>query len=299
MMFIVLIVANTIGSIPLIVAFIKASLSNPEISAEFAKNQNFSVLGLDSNVSLFMMLMPFVAGLAAFILIIKPLHEKNFTVVINGTGKIRWKRYFTGAIVWLFLSAVYLLLYLEFDPSNFSLNNTSKSLLILTVVATALIPFQAALEEVLFRGYLMQGFANIIRNRWFPLVMTSLLFALLHSVNPEVKKFGFFTMMPHYILFGLTFGIATILDDGIEVAMGAHAANNIFLSLMVTQESSALQTESLFEQQTIYPWIEFAGLVLMGVLFILILKKLLGWKNFSALIGKIEEPAETYTAHRP
>jgi membrane protease YdiL (CAAX protease family) len=48
----------------------------------------------------------------------------------------------------------------------------------------------------------MQGFAAMVKNRWFPLIMTSILFGLMHSFNPEVKEFGFFTMMPQYIAFG-------------------------------------------------------------------------------------------------
>ena len=99
----------------------------------------------------------------------------------------------------------------------------------------------------------MQGFTAVMKNRWFPLVMTSLMFALMHSFNPEVKEFGFFTMMPQYIVFGLIFGVITILDDGIEAAMGAHAANNIFLCIMVTNKSSALQTPALYVQQQYYP----------------------------------------------
>ena len=77
-------------------------------------------------------------------------------------------------------------------------------------------------------------------------MMTSVLFGLMHAFNPEVEEFGFFTMMPQYILFGLIFGIVTILDDGIEAAIGAHAANNIFLCIMVTHNSSALQTPAVY-----------------------------------------------------
>ena len=99
--------------------------------------------------------------------------------------------------------------------------------------------------------------------------MTSVLFGLMHSLNPEVKEFGFLTMMPQYILFGLIFGIITIMDDGIEAAMGAHAANNIFLCIMVTNKASALQTPALYEQINIYPWTEFAGLFFTGIVFII------------------------------
>jgi membrane protease YdiL (CAAX protease family) len=117
--------------------------------------------------------------------------------------------------------------------------------------------------------------------------MTSILFGLMHAFNPEIKKFGFFTMIPQYIVFGLIFGIITILDDGIEAAMGAHTANNVFLCIMVTNESSALQTNALYEQFNIHPWIEFAGLILTGIVFILILKMIFRWDKLSLLFKKI------------
>ena len=135
----------------------------------------------------------------------------------------------------------------------------------------------------------MQGFAVLIRNRWFPLLMTSVLFGLMHCINPEVKEFGFITMMAQYILFGLVFGITTILDDGIEVAMGAHTANNIFLCIFVTNSSSVFQVSSLYKQKNLYPWTEFVGLLIASVIFIIILKMIFKWEDFSRLWGKISK----------
>jgi hypothetical protein len=112
----------------------------------------------------------------------------------------------------------------------------------------------------------------------------------MHAFNPEVKEFGFFTMMPQYIVFGLIFGIITILDDGIEAAMGAHTANNIFLCIFVTNNSSALQTSALYEQVNIHPWTEFASLVLSGIVFIFLLKMIFRWGSFSLLLGKVKPP---------
>jgi membrane protease YdiL (CAAX protease family) len=145
---------------------------------------------------------------------------------------------------------------------------------------------------VIFRGYLMQGFTAVVRNRWFPLLMTSILFGLLHAFNPEVKQFGFLTMIPQYIVFGLIFGVVTIMDDGIEAAMGAHSANNIFLCIMVTHESSALQTPALYQQHAIQPWTEFAGLIISGIIFILILKMIFRWDT--SVLGKKIEIEEKY-----
>jgi len=288
MIALVLVASNTIGALPLIIALVSKSTSNPEVFSQLSANPNdYSILGLEPNVGLIMMLFPFIAGLAAYVLAIKPLNNRTVINTINGTGKIRWNRFFISALVWFLLSAIYLILYLKIDPSNFTISNRTASFLILILVSVLLIPFQAAFEEVLFRGYLMQGFAVLVKNRWFPLVTTSVLFGLLHAFNPEVKEYGFFTMIPQYLLFGLIFGVITILDDGIEAAMGAHSANNIFLCIMVTSKSSALQTPALYEQQNIYPWTEFAGLLVTGIAFILVLKIIFKWNDFSIIFRKI------------
>lgn len=282
-------VSNTIGSIPLIVSMLR----NPSAITDLAGNpSDLSPLGLDQNISLIYMLIPFAIGLAAFVLLVRPLNGRAIMAVINGTGKFRWNRFFISAGIWLLVSALYLLINIKLDPENFSLNNVSSTLIPLIVISIILIPFQAAFEEVLFRGYLMQGFTVMLRNRLFPLVMTSVLFGLMHSLNPEVEKFGFLTMIPQYILFGLIFGVITILDDGIESAIGLHTANNAFLCIMVTNESSALQTPAVWVQHTIHPWIEFGTMLLMGIIIIFVLGKIFKWKRLSFLASAVEPKVE-------
>lgn len=293
-----LIASNTVGALPLIVAYAIRSAADPSVISSIAANPNdMSVLGLEPNLGFMIMLFPFIAGLLTFIVMVKPLNQRTFRITVNGTGSIRWSRFFISGFVWLILSAAYFFLYLKADPSNFTLNNLSSTLIPLIVISVVFIPFQAAFEEVTFRGYLMQGFAALSGTRWFPLAMTSLLFGLMHSFNPEVKEFGFLAMMPQYVLFGLTFGIITILDDGIEAATGAHAANNIFLCVMVTNDSSALQTSAVFEQQNIFPWTELAALLITSVLFVIILKVIFKWKDFSPLFSRVEPAKEDQTPY--
>ncbi len=291
----VLLVSNTIGAIPLLVAMFIRSASDPDVINRLSTNPNdLGALGLGQDFGFFAMLFPFFIGLLAFVLLIRPLNGRDMKSVINGAGRFRWNRFLISALVYGILSAAYFFIYLKADPSNFRLNNTSSTLIPLILISLLCIPFQAAFEEVVFRGYMMQGFAVLARNRWMPLIMTSLLFGLMHSFNPEVEEFGFLTMMPQYVLFGLIFGIITILDDGIEAAIGAHAANNAFLCIMVTNRASALQTSAVYEQLNIYPWIEFAGLLVTGIVFILILKKVFGWGSFLIVAGKVEpvKPAD-------
>ncbi|HBE41909.1 MAG TPA: hypothetical protein DDW27_12020 [Bacteroidales bacterium] len=285
----VLAASNTIGSIPLLVSIFQ----NPSAIGELSANPNdLSPLGLDPVTAFIFMLIPFAVGLGAFVLLIRPLNAKSIMTVINGTGSFRWNRLFISAGVWIVVSIIYLFVNMKLDPGNFSLNNLSSTLIPLIFVSIILIPFQAAFEEVIFRGYLMQGFTVILRKRMFPLLMTSLLFGLMHSMNPEVKEFGFLTMMPQYIVFGLIFGIITILDDGIESAIGIHSANNAFLCIVITNKSSALQTPAIWEQHAIYPWAEFATMLIMGFVTIVVLKKIFKWGSFNLLASGVEPKVE-------
>lgn len=280
--------SNTVGSIPLLISLGIRSAVDPAVATKLAQNPNdLTVLGVSSNTGLLMMLFPFIVALIAFVLLVKPLNGRSAKRIINGTDAFRWNRFFISALIWTIISAAYLIINIKADPSNFTLNNKSVTLIPLILISILLIPFQAAFEEILFRGYLMQGFSVIFRNRFFPLIVTSILFGLMHSLNPEVKAFGFWTMLPQYVLFGLIFGIITILDDGIEAAIGAHAANNTFLCIMVTNGSSALQTQALFVQHNIYPWLEFSTMLVMGVLIILIMNWIFKWNNFSTVFGTV------------
>ncbi len=288
------IASNLIGGIPLIVVMAIKSAGDPDaIQAISEAGGSLVSVGVDPIWNLVLMLVPFLVGLIFFLILFKPVHLRKVSTIFTGSSNFRWGRLLFSSFVWIVISAIYLLVYLKVDPGNFVLSNTSNTLIYLALVVILLIPFQAAFEEVLFRGYLMQGFAVLSRNRWVPLIVTSLLFALLHSINPEVKEFGFLTMMPQYILFGLIFAIAVVMDDGLEIAIGAHAANNIFLSIFVTFDSAALQTPAVYKQITINPWTEFAGLAVMSVLFLLIMGLKYNWPSLKRLFSKIDVPVVT------
>ena len=290
----ILLATNTIGALPLLMGYASKVAGDPELLGKIADDPgNMGVLGFGNNIGLVLNLFPFIIGILAFVLLIKPLNQRTFGVTINGGRRFRWDRFLISALVWVILSAVYLFVYMKADPSNFRLNNTSATLVPLMLLCLALIPFQAAFEEILFRGYLMQGFAVLSRNRWLPVVITSILFGLMHSFNPEVEEFGFLMMMPQYITFGLIFGVVTVFDDAIEAAIGAHAANNIFLCIMVTQESSALQTDAVYEQLAINPMTEFAGLLITGLIFIIIMKMVLKWGSWSLLAARVEPHSDS------
>jgi hypothetical protein len=299
---------NTIGGIPLIIGFATRTISDPDaLSRLHANPADLSAIGITANLGLFMMLFPFLVGLITFAILVKPLHGRTLKQTIGGSSSVRWKRALVSAFVWTIFSAIYLFSYKLLEPANFRINNTSSTLIWLVAISLIFIPFQASFEEVIFRGYLMQGFtvltsrdkgylryiSFVTGSTLFPLIMTSLLFGMMHSWNPEIKQYGFFTMIPQYIIFGLLFGTITVLDDGIEIAAGAHASNNIFVSIMLTNSSSTLLTPALFKQTIIQPWVDFWALLVISVIFFIIMKKIYGWKDLSVLWKKVEAPPDS------
>jgi hypothetical protein len=69
------------------------------------------------------------------------------------------------------------------------------------------------------------------------------------------------------------------------------SGNHLFLTI-AANPSSALQTQALYIQQNVYPWTEFAGLVVSGIVFIVILKMVFKWDDFSILFRKIPNVIE-------
>jgi len=123
--------------------------------------------------------------------------------------------------------------------------------------------------------------------------MTSVIFGLLHIANPEVGKLGY-SIMIYYIGTGLFLGIMTLMDDGLELAIGFHAANNLFTALLVTADWTAFQTHSIFKDIS-DPTIEFMDMVLpVFIIFpilLLIFARVYKWNNWKdKLFGPITEP---------
>lgn len=277
-----------IGAIPILCVVIsQVAAGNADISSISSNPSDLTALGISQNLSLFLMLFSTVVGLIASIFLIKWTHNRSFSETINGTKKIRWNRFFVGVLIWGALLAVYLVISYLFDPNNFILQFNISTFIPLFFISVVMIPFQTTSEEYLFRGYFSQGIAAWTKNRWLAIIIPAILFGLMHSFNPEVDEYGFWVSMPQYIYFGLLFGFVSVIDDGIELAMGVHAINNVFLSLFITHKSSVLQTPAVFSQESINIGQETIVLIVSGLIAIFIFAKIYRW-NFSILNKKVE-----------
>ena len=282
----VFIISNTVGSIPLAIMIGISVLRNG--TTEMPQNMmDFQAYGIDQNAGFAAMMFAFIAGLVGFILLLKPFHGRSLKGIINGGTAIRWNHVFTGFFVWgIFILITFLITYLT-DPENITLQFDIKSFIPLFFITILMVPFQTSFEEITFRGYLMQGVATKTHSRILAWVFVAVIFGLMHSMNPEVKEYGFLLAMPQYIIMGLLLGIVTVLDDGIEVALGIHAANNMLTALLYTNESSAFQTPSIFRLNEMYPVSDLIQIAVFSIIFILILKTKYKW-NLNILSRKVE-----------
>lgn len=245
----ILIVLIGVGifSIPHMIA-ISIKSFNGEVDMErLAQNDVAYILGLfEPNLNLVFMLLPFLGGLILLFITVKFIHKQSLISLTTSRKSIDWSRVWFSFFLWGIVSSVMIGLGYLLEPENFEINFKLVPFLILVVIAILLIPIQTSFEEYLFRGYLMQGIGVITKYRWIPLLMTSLVFGLMHISNPEVDKLGPVVMI-YYIGTGLFLGVMTLMDEGMELALGFHAANNLFTALLVTADWTAFQTHSVLK----------------------------------------------------
>ena len=250
---------------------------------------NFEKLGIDANYGLFFMILTFACGVLGLWFCMRMLHKRSFKTLITPSQSINYKKIFTAAILWFAFMGVFELVSYFLDPGNYVFQFDGSKFFILVLISVLLLPIQTSFEEFLMRGYLMQGIGLAAGNRWVPLLVTSTIFGLLHIANPEVQEYGVGIMMVNYIQIGLMLGVITLMDDSLELALGVHAANNIYGATMVTFSASALKTPALFSMQELnINTMTIAGLV-GSFIFILLLSKIYGWSDWSKLWAKIEE----------
>lgn len=244
---------------------------------------------LDKNLTFFLLLLAFVFGFAGVWIVNKFFHEQSFKDLITTRSKFDWSRFWVGfgLIGSLILCTTLLDYYI--NNEGYILNFNLRRFLILLVIAIVLVPVQTTFEELLFRGYLMQGIGVLSKNRAIALVITSVLFGLLHLGNPEVDKIGNMIMIS-YIGTGFLLGIMTLMDEGLELSIGFHAGNNLVTALLVTADWTAFQTDSVFistaEPNTTSDVL--IPVLIIYPLFILVLAKIYKWKKWKEkLTGKL------------
>lgn len=282
----IIFIFTQIGSIPFVVAiFNKVGI---EGAANLDPAKMMTILE-NSNLTFFYILLTFFVGFIGFLIVIKYLHNQSFVSVTTSRKSIDYKRVLTSFLVISLILFFYTISSFYALPDEYIIQFNLNDFLILLLIAVIFIPIQTSLEEYVFRGYLMQGFGVLAKNKWVPLFLTSFLFGMLHYYNPEIMKLGSILIV-HYIATGLFLGIITLMDEGMELALGFHAGNNLIIALMVTSDWTVFQTSSIFkyigEPNAIY--MSLFSTVIIYPLLLFYFSKKYNWTNWKdKLIGNI------------
>ncbi|MBN4058107.1 CPBP family intramembrane metalloprotease [Olleya sp. AH-315-K02] len=210
--------------------------------------------------------------------------------LMQGIGISSLNKYFPFIFIYLILSTLGYIVLTQLYSLGFLLNLVYVSL----CIGMLLVLLKQNFIKKLTNNNLYNKLYFLLKRNSTPLIITSTAFGLLHIANPEVEKLGYIILI-YYIGTGFFLGITTLMDDGIELALGFHAANNFFVALLVTADWTAFQTHSIFKDisdpteigvgETILP------VFIIFPIMLLIFSKKYGWTNWKdKLFGAVIKP---------
>jgi hypothetical protein len=224
----------------------------------------------------------FIALLFALAFVVVVLHRRPFRTLITASPQINWKRIGIGFGLWFVLAAVLSLIEHLLYPGRYEFGPNVRTMLLPSLAVLVLTPIQAATEELLFRGYIMQGLALRIRNPFILAAVTGFIFMLVHLANPEISA-GFVLVALYYWAFGVLLALVAIRSQGLELSIGIHAANNLFTALIANQAVTALTTDSIFVIKVLDPVFGLISFVLAATLVYLLVARLVAQRPAPAV----------------
>lgn len=209
-----------------------------------------------STFSGFHPILPFIAILFGFVFLIAGLsiavryiHQRPFRTLITPTA-FNWSRLWQAAGLWLLLSIVFTLFEILLFRGRYAFTFQPANFVIFLFFSLFLIPLQTSAEEFVFRAYLLQSFGLRFRSPMLLSLLSGVLFAFPHLSNPELS-FGLVQLVFFYFCFGFFLAFITLQSNSLELALGVHAANNLFTVLIANFRGSALVTAPLFTANTL------------------------------------------------
>ncbi len=192
---------------------------------------------------------PFLFFLLSLIFVVKVMHGRPLITLVSSDRRFSCQRWWVGFGVWWLLTAGLEVISYWLDPRTYVFNANPLQLFsfLFTFVPLILVitPLQAMTEELFFRGYVLQGLGLLTRQPLLLRAIGGLLFAVPHFGNPEMLRDGIWMGLSYFAL-GVFWVHITLKDNRLELALGGHTANNLYIALISNTTDSALQTPALF-----------------------------------------------------
>ena len=124
-------------------------------------------------------------------------------------------------------------------------------------------PLQAAAEEIFFRGYLMQALGSLVAQPWFGVLVSSVVFALLHGTQN-------LPLFLDRLAFGLLAAVLVWRTGGLEAGIAAHIVNNVFAYVMAGLTTSIATVRGVQEIGWLDAAFDVGGFALFAALAYLV-----------------------------
>ena len=282
----IIVVAYLLGQLPLFGLLFYKIQTNPDLGPEqlatFEETKDFSVMHIDKNLGFTILIIMFIFALLGLLVTLR-IQDKRFINIVTSRIKIDTNRLLFGFGFWLVLGLIFEIINYALFPEDYVFTYSFPQFWILLLVSFILLPIQSSTEELVVRGWLMQGLSLVVDNKWILIIMTAIVFSALHSFNPEIDNYGFWTMQWYYLGAGIFLALITILDEGLELALGIHFATNFYGSTLVNYQGGVLQTDSILKTTVSSPWFMIGVFYVSAIIFYFVCRKKYQFKPISSL----------------
>ena len=128
-------------------------------------------------------------------------------------------------------------------------------------------PLQAAAEEYLFRGYLLQALGSFFPNPWLGVVLSSLLFAVLHGSQN-------LPLFLNRLAFGLLAAALVLATGGLEASIAAHVVNNVGAYTLAGLTATIAELRAVRSLGWTDALLDVAGFAVFAVVAVLLARRL-------------------------
>ena len=231
-------------------------------------------------------LLSFFLACIGFVWYLRSAHKRPLRSIFTAAPHFRWKRFFGFGLLLFLLLCLLTLLEVLFSGQSAMVqwNFKAQEFWLLFLFSLLLIPFQAGIEELVFRVYALQGLYLRTKSVWLSIGLSSAMFATMHISNPEIAILGPGLLL-YYFMAGLFLALLAIQDDGLELSLAFHIFNNLFGAFVVTSDWQAFHTEALFIDQrgpgSLLAQLGAAVLIFAALYFVL--SKKFNWKPLASL----------------
>ena len=167
----------------------------------------------------------------AFTGVAAQLHHRKLRSYFTAAPRFRWRLLLLGLGLFAVVIGPLVLASVSLDPKApvapiLAISPHLGARLVYLAVVVTMFLLAAAAEELVFRGWLLKIAGAFVGDPRITLVASGVLFSLIH-LDPNIDAFLMRLAM------GVGLAWMTLRLGGIEFAIGAHAANNILLLLLL------------------------------------------------------------------